>query len=208
VEVTGLKGAGKGGRAPPGEPSDHYLILRSRAGEQDAATILYRRYVNRLKSLVRRRCSKELARCAGVEDIVQSVLATFFRRVGQGFYDIPDGEDVWKVLLVIALNKVRTQATYYYADKRDAHRTINGTEALDRLKLHGDQRDIANRDLEVLLQEVLERLPSRKAILVRLLIDGFTIDEIARITQRAKRTVERVIHETRLTLSELLLKED
>jgi RNA polymerase sigma-70 factor (ECF subfamily) len=196
------------GRPPSGEPSDHYLVMRTRAGEQDAATQLYLRYVKRLKSLVRRRCSKELARCAGVEDIVQSVFATFFRRVGEGCYDIPDGDEVWKVLLVIALNKVRTQATYHYAAKRDAHRTINGAEALIRLKLHANDRKIGTEHFQVILTDVLERLHSRDAILVRLRIDGFSVGEIARKMERSKRTVERVIHETRQTLGELLKEED
>ena len=124
------------------EPSDHYLVTMYRAGDQDAATQLYCRYFKRLTSLVKRRCSAELARCAGVEDIVQSVFATFFRRAGQGYYVIPDGEVAWKVLLVIALNKVRSQATYYYADKRDARRTIIGPEAQVRLRLHGDTREL------------------------------------------------------------------
>ena len=100
-------------------PSDHFLVAQCHAGSQDAATQIHVRYVKRLTNLVRSRCSAKLARTAGVEDIVQSIFGTFFRRVGQGFYGVSDGDTVWKLLLVIALNRVRTQATYYYAAKRE-----------------------------------------------------------------------------------------
>ena len=91
------------------EPSDQCLLRRSREGDQDAATQLYLRYAKRLNSLVERQCSAELARRAGVEDIVQSVFGSFFRRIRQGFYDVPDGDELWKLLLVIALHKIREQ---------------------------------------------------------------------------------------------------
>ncbi len=117
---------GESRQLPADEPNDHFLIAQTRAGDQAAATQLYLRYAKRLTSLVERRCSVELARCAGVEDIVQSVFATFFDRVCQGFYDIPDGDTVWKLLLVMGLNSIRTHATYHFAAKRDAHRTISG----------------------------------------------------------------------------------
>jgi RNA polymerase sigma factor (sigma-70 family) len=208
IPISDQQRPGEIPRSPITESSDQSLIRWCRAGDQDAATQLFHRYHKRLTGLVKRRCSLDLARCAGVEDIVQSIFATFFRRVGQGFYDIADGEVAWKVLLIIALNKVRNQATYYFADKRDAHRTIGGAEARKRLRFQGDTRAFAPGHFELVLKEVLERLPFRTEMLVRMRIDGFTFEEIARIAGRSRRTVERVIHETRLTLSELLLKED
>ena len=49
----------------------------------------------RLNSLVERQCSAELTRWLEVEDIVQSVFVSFFRRVRQGYYDVPDGDELW-----------------------------------------------------------------------------------------------------------------
>jgi RNA polymerase sigma-70 factor, ECF subfamily len=141
-------------------------------------TNLHRRYVKRLTRLVERRYSAALARCAGVEDIVQFVFASFFRRIDQGFYDVPVGETAWKLLLIFALNAIPTQATYYNAAKRDTHRTIRGVLALQRLTLQINT------------------------------IDGYTIAEVARLAGRSMRTVERVIHESRLKLSGLLEVED
>ena len=109
---------------PADEPSDQLLVGRAHDGNQDASTQLYLRYAGRVTALVKRRCSSELARCAGVEDIVQSVFGSFFQRTGQGHYDFTDCDGMWRMLLVISINRIRTLATYHYAAKRDRHRTI------------------------------------------------------------------------------------
>src|SRR5580658_3450132 len=97
---------------PPQDPSDRSLLVRLRGGQQDAATELYLRYAQRLRALVRSRCSPQLSRRLEPDDIVQSVFRRFFRRVLQGDYDVPPGEELWGLLLVIALNKIRTEEAF------------------------------------------------------------------------------------------------
>src|SRR5438552_8878789 len=105
--------------APGGNTSsDRSLLARLRGGQQDAATELYLRYAQRLRALVRSRCSSQLARRVEPDDIVQSVFRRFFRRVLQGDYDVPPGEELWGLLLVIALNKTRTEQSFHRAGKR------------------------------------------------------------------------------------------
>src|SRR5262249_542543 len=105
--------------------SDRSLLRRFRSGSEDAATGLYVRYVHRLRALVRARCSSELARRLEPEDIVQSVFRRFFRRVRQGDYDVPAGEELWGLFLVIALNRIRAAESFHRADKRDVRLTVN-----------------------------------------------------------------------------------
>src|SRR5215218_1826604 len=88
------------------ENSDRSLLARYRSGSQDAATQLYLRYVARLLRLVDGRLGSDLATRLDPEDVVQSVFRSFFRGVDQGFYDVPDGEELWGLFLVMALNKV------------------------------------------------------------------------------------------------------
>jgi len=189
---------------PASEASDGSLVKRSRSGEQDAATQIYLRYGGRLTSLVKKRCSTQLARHAGVEDIVQSVFVTFFRRIGEGCYDVSDGDVLWNVLAVIARNRVRTAATYYYAAKRNACRTIDGLIAREFIESHANAHDHGFETFEQYVQEILEQLPSRSRLLVELRLDGFTIAESAKIARCSRRTAERVMQEMRLTFSELL----
>ena len=195
-------------RAPVDEPSDHCLLGRSRDGDQEAAALLYARYAGRLTSLVERKCSAPLARCAGVEDIVQSVFGSFFRRVGQGCYDIPDGAELWKLLLVIALNKVRTKATFYHAAKRDALRTVSGADAEWWIEVQSSGCASAPEHLELIVGEILEGLPPQNRLMVKLRLDGCDVAEVARSTGRSRRSVERILQETRLKLKELLSGEE
>ena len=88
---------------PPATPTDHSLLRRLRDGNDRAATEIYLRYAQRLRTLARARCSADLARRVDVDDIVQSVFSSFFRGVNGGYYDVPVGEELWKLLLVIGV---------------------------------------------------------------------------------------------------------
>ena len=88
--------------------SDTSLLLRFRRGSEQAAVELYRRYAPRLRRLARRQCTSIFPQRLDADDIVQSVFCAFFQAARKGYYDVPDGEDLWKLLLVIARNKART----------------------------------------------------------------------------------------------------
>jgi RNA polymerase sigma-70 factor (ECF subfamily) len=189
-------------------PSDHDLLVRSRDGDQDAARELYLRYAERLNRLVERQCSAELARRAGVEDIVQSAFGSFFRRIRRGSYDVPDGDDLWKLLLVITLHKIRKRAAYHHAAKRDAHRTTGGAAAQRRLELRPDGGPPQEGYFVLVVEEILDQLAPQAREMVRLRIDGHEIGEVARELGRSKRTVERTLQEVRQTMGRLLREED
>ena len=108
---------------PANEPSDRELLQRFQNGEQLAATALYLRYAPRLLALA------ESAPLAGTGP------SPGFRRhraIGfppllsarrKGGYDVPAGAELWSLLLVIALNKIRTAEAYHRAGKRDVGST-------------------------------------------------------------------------------------
>jgi RNA polymerase sigma-70 factor (ECF subfamily) len=187
----------------PEVPSDHSLLRRLRGGDQDAATQLYYRYAHRLLALAHKNRSADLASRVDAEDIVQSVFRIFFRRAADGHYDVPDGEDLWKLLLVLALNKIRSQRVYHRAAKRDARLTA----ALERPLADPAGGNEAVAFLEVAVKEALERLPAQHRAMVELRLAGHEVAEIARKSTRSKRTVERVLQESRKQLGELLVRE-
>lgn len=175
--------------------SDHILLKRFRGGEQDAATALYVKYSERLQALARAKTSTRLASRFDADDIVQSVFRTFFRRVSGGLYDVPAGDELWQLLLVIALNKIRDQAVHHRAQKRDVTRTegesgIRVAETEFRCK---ESMEV----LRVVLDDFLDQLPTSHAVVARMRIEGHQVDEIAARTKRSKRTVERVLNDLR-----------
>jgi RNA polymerase sigma-70 factor (ECF subfamily) len=189
----------------PGEAlSDRSLLRRVRSGQPDAATELYLRYAERLQALAAGQCAPDLAPRVDPEDIVQSVFRTFFRRVARGQYDVPEGEELWKLFLVIALHKIRSTASFHRAAKRDVRLTTTGLpEALAGRQLAAPD-ETARTTLCLVIDELLDELPSSMRAIVELRIEGHEVEEIASRTQRSRRSVERALQEFRTRLSDLL----
>jgi len=183
-------------------PTDHSLLRRFRGGNEDAATELYVRYAHRLRALVKARCSSELARRVEPDDIVQSVFRRFFRRVRQGDYDVPAGEELWGLFLVIALNRIRAAESFHRAGKRDVRVTVADTgNYLEDARGHDE---VAYTVLQLTIAEALEQLPQQQRLMLELRIQGHEVAEIAHQTGRSKRTVERSLQEVRSWLRSFL----
>ncbi|MCA9125728.1 MAG: hypothetical protein KDB22_01540 [Planctomycetales bacterium] len=177
--------------------SDRSLLGRFRAGDDDAAHSLYMRYAKRLLALTHHRTSADLATRVDPEDIVQSVFRTFFRRASAGQYDIPEGEELWKLLLVIALNKVRAQGNFHRANRRDISRTQS--LSVDSTSEQEDQR-LAEQILRMSIDEIAAQLPDSSREIIRMRIEGYSIQEIADGSRRSKRTIERVLQDFRASM--------
>jgi RNA polymerase sigma-70 factor (ECF subfamily) len=187
----------------PQAPSDKSLLARFRHGHDDAATELYRRYAPRLHGLLQQQCSSGLARRVDADDIVQSVFCAFFERARKGFYDIPDGANFWQLIMVIALNKLRTKRSFHHAARRDVRRTAPE----DHLDARCEQTDAGGALLRLAFDEAMARLKDQDQRMVELLIEGHEVAEIATALGRSKRTVERNLQAVRQKLS-WLLEED
>ncbi len=186
------------------ESSDRSLLWRFRHGQADASTRLYLRYAERLQALATRQTSNELGRRVDPEDIVQTVFRTFFRRAAEGNYDVPDGEEIWKLLLVIALNKIRSAWVHHRAAKRDVRRTGTG-EANELAIRNAEGKDeAALAVLRMVVDEVLEGLPESHRRMIELRIEGHEVAEISRDVGRSKRSVERVLQDFRRRMDELI----
>jgi RNA polymerase sigma-70 factor (ECF subfamily) len=189
-----------------GAPSDDSLLRRC-GGNEDAATLLYQRYAERLRVLVRARRSSQLVSRFDVEDVVQSVFRSFFRAANKGAYEVPDGKDLWQLLGTIALNKVRAQGQFHRAAKRDVRLTtsLEGEDPTGAAQARKDEAVGAFFKLTV--EEALERLPAPQRAAVELRLEGYEVAEIAEQLRRGKRTVERHLQQALACLKELFAEE-
>ncbi len=180
--------------------SDGSLLRRVRGGEDDAATALYLRYAGRLRALTASQASPDLQRRVDPDDIVQSVFRTFFRRAAKGDYDLPDGDELWKLFLVIGLNKVRALGAYHKAAKRDVRQTQDGGafDAAMQTAVCGD--DASLQVLKMTIDELLTPLPAEYRQIVDLRVSGCEVAEIAERVKRSRRSVERILQEFRQQL--------
>lgn len=195
----------EGGEVADQSLSDRALLGRIRSGQEDAATLLYLRYADRLRALATSQCSSDLGRRLDPDDIVQSVFRTFFRRVTQGAgYDVPAGDEIWKLFRVIAINKIRTVGAFHRAAKRDVGASVGGEEFDRAVQTQSGSDEMALTVLRLLIEEILAGLPGSHRQIVQLRIEEYDVAEIAHRTQRSKRTVERVLQQFRQSLSTTL----
>ena len=175
--------------------SDSFLLRQFRAGTADAATLLYFKYAEQLHALAQARMAPDLARRVDADDIVQSVFRTFFRRAALGQYQVPAGGDLWKLLLVMALNKIRSVATHHRSDRRDVSRTPGDDDAGVAVADQDDNAAVAT--LRMTIEELLCDLPESHRAIIELRIEGHEVADIARKVSRSKRSVERALREFR-----------
>jgi len=185
--------------------TDHDLLLALRDGDRDAAGALYERYAKRLRQLIRARCSPQLAARVDAEDIMQSVFYAFFRGAKDGCYELPNGEELWPLLLVIALNKIRTQGTFHRAAKRDI-RVTRGLDDSESLRRAVERLEVDEPlpFLNLIAQETLERMPPTQREIIELRVAGYEVEEIAVRVGRSKRTVERLLQACRRDLTAMV----
>lgn len=134
------------------------FIRRIRAGDQQAAVDLVRRYEPTIRIEVRAHLTDpSLYRLFDSMDICQSVLASFFVRAAAGDYELDSPRQLLKLLVAITRNKVAFQARKHRSQRRD-HRRVARSE-LEELEV-ADSTPSPDRLAEGqnLLREVRDRL--------------------------------------------------
>jgi RNA polymerase sigma-70 factor (ECF subfamily) len=204
--MSNSKPRSDGNDAGSSEPSssDQSLLRRFRDGSEDAATALYLRYAKRLQALAKAQTGQQLASRFDPEDVVQSVFRTFFRRAVETGYDVPAGDELWQLLLVMSLNKIRSLATHHRAQKRDVSRTGRPERFEQLCEGASGQDELAYETMRMVVEELVEDLPPPKNRIVELRIEGREVQEIAQLTNRSMRTVERTLQQFRNRLAKLI----
>ncbi|TWT97353.1 RNA polymerase sigma factor [Neorhodopirellula pilleata] len=100
------------------DPDSAVLLQRWRDGDEQAAELIFIRYVNRLAGLARSRLSEKMQRRIDPDDVVQSVYRSFFRQARDGDYRLERSGDLWRLLAGITINKTLGQVEYHRAAKR------------------------------------------------------------------------------------------
>src|ERR1700722_4334888 len=100
-----------------------HFIRRVRGGDADAAAEVVQRYEPEIRRAVRLRLTDPgLRRVLDSMDICQSVLANFFVRAAAGQFDLEQPDQLLRLLVVMARNKLRDQVSYHQAARRDQRR--------------------------------------------------------------------------------------
>ena len=188
------------------DPSSLLAALSS--GDDQAAKIVFDRYVGRLIGLARKRLSARLSQRLDPEDVVQSAFRSFFRKAGKGEFVVDDPGDLWRLLVVITLNKLRRNVEHHTAAKRNM-----GRESAQSDDDQGDQGPTANvqgrvdaPDAAIEIHEELVLLmhdfSEEQRRIVELRLQGYQIEEIASDVSKSERTVRRTMERLKQRLTE------
>jgi hypothetical protein len=158
----------------PGPQTFTELVRRVRAGEEDAAAELVRRYEPSIRRDIRLKLrGTRMQRLLDSADICQSVLANFFVRASLGQFELATPKQVMKLLAQMAHNHLVTKARRLAGPLREAELAgANEPAAADA----SPSRLLAGREL---LQKVREQLSEEERQLVELRTSGRPWAEIA-----------------------------
>jgi RNA polymerase sigma-70 factor (ECF subfamily) len=141
------------------------LIQRVRAGDEQAAAELVRRYEPAIRVAVRVRLTDPgLRRFLDSMDVCQSVLANFFVRAANGQFELDKPEQLLHLLVTMARNKVTNHALRQQAARRDQRRIQKGGLDESALAAAGPTPSqlVANQEL---LHEFRKRLSDEERLL-------------------------------------------
>lgn len=190
------------------ENRDADLLARWRQGDQQAAAELFDRYAERLIGLARSRISAPFGQRFDPEDVVQSACRSFFVGAREGRYEVQHGNDLWQLLVVITLQKLRQQVRRNKAAKRAVKREYNfEAGAIDTHGLEPEllAREPSPMEAVALIDEVeqaLRHLEPQERSVLELRLRGYNLDEIADATQRSERTVRRILERVKEQLGQ------
>lgn len=185
------------------------LLDRLKQGDETAAGELLDRYASRLIALAMSRIHGRLQRRIDPEDVVQSALGSFFRRVSEGAYEVDDKHGLWPLLATITINKLRKRIEFHGADKRalDAEESIFAGDSAVSFVPAALAEEPGHEDEVALMEEldvVFTRLsPLHREIVMRTLAGDDPIT-VAEGVDRTERTVRRVLERFRTMLRERL----
>jgi RNA polymerase sigma-70 factor (ECF subfamily) len=153
----------------------HDLIRRVRAGDEDAATELVRRYEPHIRRAVRVRLDPRLERIFDSMDICQSVLRSFFVRTALGQYQLESPQQLMRLLATMARNKLNNEANKQRAGRRD-YRRVTASETDTGGREPTPSRQVAAREL---LQQARSRFSESELRLLDRREQGHEWNDIA-----------------------------
>lgn len=158
------------------------LFAQVKLGDPAAAEQLVRLYEPEIRRVVRVRLTdSRLRRMVDSVDICQSVLAGFFVRTAAGQYDVQTPEEMLRLLVTMAKNRIVDLARYSQADRRDARRNVTMEDSAGHARpLTTEEASpesiVVNREL---IAQVHGRLSATERDIMQRRSEGHSWDEIA-----------------------------
>jgi hypothetical protein len=184
-------------------------LQRLHSGEADAAKEIWNRYYPRVVRLAALQLIKSDDRSIDEEDVAQSTFRTVYLAVMNGKYpDIEDRRDLWRLLLVSTLNRVRRHHRDSHTLKRSVNELVTQDQSRRRLimEISGPDAQAEMADLiETLFRRLDQEDPTGELRQIALLkLEEHSASAIARRLKRRKNHVLQRIRLIRILWEESL----
>lgn len=188
------------------DPKSHELLDQFLAGQDEAADVIFARYVERLLALARTRISPKLRRRIDPEDVVQSAYRSFFLHARDGRYHLDHSGDLWRLLASTTLHKLYGQIEKQTAAKRSINQEIAEEAALAALATRepGIAEVIAVAEQLTL---IMDGLVADERFVLTATLQGQNPEEIAKALGKSERTVRRLAARAKREFEKQLLSE-
>ncbi|MBL8813016.1 MAG: protein kinase [Planctomycetaceae bacterium] len=178
------------------------LLALWKQGNQQAASVLTDRYMQRLTALARSRLSHKLARRLDADDIVMSAFRSFFIAARHSRIQTPDDDNLWPLLVIMTMRKLQRQVQRHKSERRD----IENEVFFDDL---GAWQEIVARDpspeeaaqVSLDLESLMSRLSSFDRQILTLRLQGEDFLSIATRLNCSERTIRRAMNTIRSSLN-------
>ncbi|TWT39196.1 RNA polymerase sigma factor [Blastopirellula retiformator] len=172
------------------------LIRQIRSGQPAAAEQLFRYCEPEIRAEIRYRLrSTAVRRVVDSQDICQSVMFSFFLRIGAGQYEIEQPQELLRLLLKIARNKTHDAYRFQLADRRDVRRVRSLDDAKELEERQGQENVIADKmEMSELLEELERKLSTQEFEIASLRRQGYRWDEIGAKLGDSPETLRKRFH--------------
>ncbi len=174
-------------------------IARIRAGDEDAASELLRRYEPKVRLVVRRQLPRLLRSKFDSLDFLQSVWGSFFHRVRTGSTDIEDEPNLVAFLTWAARNRVFDEYRRASTRKHDVRREEPLGQGDDPEQGLVASLETASEIVQAreTYEQLRKRVPEDRQAVLMLKAEGYSCREIGERLGLSERTVQRVIESLR-----------
>ena len=155
---------------------------------EDAAAEFANRYMEKLVSLIQKNIAERFQARFDAEDVAQSVLNSWFAGVKKRTIHPTSSTEIWPLISVMALNKVRNRVRFNQAGIRDVRRS-EGNDVLSQSI--PDPTPAEALEFQDMLESVSAALPEDSRSVLRLILEGHSVAEIADKLQMSTKTVGR-----------------
>jgi RNA polymerase sigma-70 factor (ECF subfamily) len=187
------------------DPSFDDVMARLRAGDQDAAREVFRRFAGRLIALAHERLDRLVRPKVDPEDVVQSALKSFFVRYAAGQFDLGGWDGLWGLLVCITLRKCGREVRRFHGPHHDVRREAPAGDEASALwdALAREPTPAEAVMLAETVEQFMRDLGARERRVFELRLQGCTVPEISAQVGRTEYTVEGVLRKIRKRLRHL-----